>query len=323
MLPKGLSLSALEVFEAAAHSGSVSEAAQRTGLSLPAASQKLRSLEEALGAPLLDRTTRPLQLTPTGRQVLVSAEAALHHVRRAQAGAKTGRLQGLSLLRLAVIDDFDVGVTPALVTALDQGLSDCRFSLTTAPSHAAVALADSGQVDVAIAAAPEPTPSGLSMITLMQDPFVLAVPAGTKPPRPGGFDSFSELPMLRFPGDQVIGQRVSAELNRHGLELSERFELDSNPAMLALIAAGRGWAITTALSVLRGQRFAPQIDIHPLPITPFSRTIGVFYRTGAAQSIAADIAQTMGEILTSRVSAPAQALMPWLTFEMRDATNVS
>lgn len=60
------SLKALAAFEATARLGSMSAAARELGSTQPAVSQRIRSLEEQLGLPLFDRSTRRLRMTRDG-----------------------------------------------------------------------------------------------------------------------------------------------------------------------------------------------------------------------------------------------------------------
>ncbi|MCU0905026.1 MAG: LysR family transcriptional regulator, partial [Tabrizicola sp.] len=63
--PEGrVTLWGIEVFVASAEEGSISAAARRLGVSPSAVSQQLTALEAALGATLLDRSGRPVQVTP-------------------------------------------------------------------------------------------------------------------------------------------------------------------------------------------------------------------------------------------------------------------
>src|ERR1700682_2563001 len=57
-------------FKDIAHSRSVSRGAQMSGVSQSAASQYLHELEQHLGVVLLDRSTRPLVVTPAGKLYL-------------------------------------------------------------------------------------------------------------------------------------------------------------------------------------------------------------------------------------------------------------
>ena len=56
----------IEVFLAVTEERAISAAARRLGVSPSAISQQLTGLETALGAVLLDRSARPMGLTPAG-----------------------------------------------------------------------------------------------------------------------------------------------------------------------------------------------------------------------------------------------------------------
>src|SRR5579862_7030392 len=63
-----MQLEALKVFCDVARSQSVSQAAQANDLTQSAASHIVRQLEKHLGVQLVDRSTRPLQLTAFGQR---------------------------------------------------------------------------------------------------------------------------------------------------------------------------------------------------------------------------------------------------------------
>ncbi len=60
----------LRAFLAVAQSLSFAQAGERLHLSQPALSLAIKSLEESLGGPLLERTTRSVSLTPEGETLL-------------------------------------------------------------------------------------------------------------------------------------------------------------------------------------------------------------------------------------------------------------
>ena len=66
-------LRAIELFVAIADSGSFAKAANKLRMSPPAVTRAVASLEERLGARLLNRTTRSLSLTQAGIHFLDSA----------------------------------------------------------------------------------------------------------------------------------------------------------------------------------------------------------------------------------------------------------
>ena len=63
---KLIDMYAVQVFVAVTEEGSMSGAASRMGISQSGVSQMVRQLEDDLGVILVDRTTRPLTLTPFG-----------------------------------------------------------------------------------------------------------------------------------------------------------------------------------------------------------------------------------------------------------------
>jgi len=74
---------ALEVFAAVVETRHVTRAAAMLGITQSAASQHLKNLEDALGATLIDRSSRPIELTKAGTvlhrrsvSVLASTSAA-------------------------------------------------------------------------------------------------------------------------------------------------------------------------------------------------------------------------------------------------------
>lgn len=62
----------LHVFQTIALEGSISAAARKLGIAVPSASQSLKLLEQKIGVPLFQRTTRQIQLTEAGSMLLNS-----------------------------------------------------------------------------------------------------------------------------------------------------------------------------------------------------------------------------------------------------------
>ena len=94
-------LLSLDLLHSVAESGSIRQAALLHGVSQPAASTRLRSLEHALGLQLLDRSHGHAQLTGEGRAVVGWSEEILEAVRRLTLGTQALRLEGATRLRVA------------------------------------------------------------------------------------------------------------------------------------------------------------------------------------------------------------------------------
>lgn len=310
MLRKGLTLRGLEVFETLAHTGSVAATAERLGLSAPAVSQQLRNLSTAMGVELVDHSRRPMALTPAGRLFLVRATAALQALRAGQRGLSMLDLSELSALSLGVIEDFENEVTPHLATDLAEAMTQCAFRLVTGASHALHARIARRDLDIVICAAANPDPAGTLIYPLIDDPYILAVPKGTDVS--GGLGALSHLTFLRRDPEQVMGQQIERYVAQAGLVLPQRFEMDSNQSITALVAGGTGWTITTAISLIRAGRFAGGIDAHPLPGQPMVRRIVLYATDDWTGPIPARIADRARELIEQHFAEPGRSLMTWL-----------
>ncbi|TXH36765.1 MAG: transcriptional regulator GcvA [Rhodospirillaceae bacterium] len=87
------SLPALRVFEAAGRLLSFTRAAAELNVTQAAVSHQIRSLEDQLGQPLFERTTRRLVLTAAGERLLPAASAAFGTLERAVADLRRARAQ--------------------------------------------------------------------------------------------------------------------------------------------------------------------------------------------------------------------------------------
>lgn len=93
-----MNVSQLRAFVAVIERGSFSEAARELGISQPAVTMQVQSLESALGATLLDRRYRRVDLTEAGRTLLPHARHVLDQIEKARdeisalSGTVTGRL---------------------------------------------------------------------------------------------------------------------------------------------------------------------------------------------------------------------------------------
>ncbi|WP_295314079.1 LysR family transcriptional regulator [Roseobacter sp.] len=311
MSTKGITIRGLEVFEALAASGSVARAAERTGLSQPSVSQQLRNLETALDVELVDHSRRPMQLTPAGKLFRARVENALSEIRAAQSELTVMDLAHVTSLSIGIIDDFDDNITPRLATILADSLTGCRFRMITASSHELAALIADKELQLAISARTGDMPEGIIEYPLARDPFMIVAPRGhtisaDNPPAP------DQLPFLRYEKQQLISTQIEAQLARTGITYPDRFEIGSHLALMAMVARGIGWTITTPLGYMRAHRFHSEVQPAPLPFEPFSRQISLFTTDDWAGTVPDDIARTMRRLLKNQMIDPALAELPFL-----------
>lgn len=314
MLPKGVTLRGLEVFEALASAGTVGQTARLTGLSQPAVSQQLRNLETALGTDLVDHNRRPMRLTSAGEAFLARAEAALSQLRLAQSELTVMDLAHLISLSIGIIDDFDDNLTPRLATILGDSLTGCRFKMITASSQDIRDALHENRLHIGIAAKTEETPIGVVEYPIARDPFIIAAPPGVvvdlaAPPK--------DLPFLRYETEQLISRQIDGFLTSRQTPLPDRFEIGSHLALMAMVARGIGWAITTPLGYMRAARFHDKMEAHPIADTSFARHISLFANEEWDGNVPKDIAQTMRALVQAHMIDPALIKLPWLAGALR------
>src|SRR5215510_5378973 len=113
-----MNLADLKAFVAVAETGSINRAALRLGLTQPAATRRVQNFEAAIGAALLDRSSKPPALTAAGRQVLEHCRRVLKAVTELEANAaEQGEPAG----------ELRIGLSPGLAeVVLTSPLDDLR-----------------------------------------------------------------------------------------------------------------------------------------------------------------------------------------------------
>ncbi|MEY5100089.1 MAG: hypothetical protein RJA36_2808 [Pseudomonadota bacterium] len=101
-------LTELELFVKVAECGSVGGAADALGLSNPAASRHLASLEKRLSARLVERNTRRLYLTSEGQEFYERARTALAELQEAEAAINSSTIDPSGVLKISASLSFSL-----------------------------------------------------------------------------------------------------------------------------------------------------------------------------------------------------------------------
>ena len=112
-------LAAIQVFEQVVETGSFAKAAERLGLSTSAASRHIAELESHLQTRLLNRTTRKVSLTETGRAFYERSVQLLADLAEAEQEAARAAVEPRGTIRLTTSVNFGVRhVAPAIAEFL-------------------------------------------------------------------------------------------------------------------------------------------------------------------------------------------------------------
>ena len=306
----------IEVFVATAEERSISVAAKRLQTSAATVSQQLTSLEGAIGTALLNRSARPVTMTPAGEMFLGRANAILNEAEQARAELAIADFSRLMRLRLGMIEDFDADVTPRLLEEMGSDLQSCQFLLETGASHQLCDFLESRSLDMIVASEIGAAADWMEVHPLMEEPLVAAVPKGQL--KEGDVArQLRRLPFVQYTTRHHMGRLISDHLARQNLTLAGRFELDSYHAIMAMVASGAGWTILTPLGWRRAHRFREQVDLMPLPFAPLTRRISLTARRGVLGEMPTEVAVKLRSILQDMIVGPAIAQAPWLEEQMK------
>lgn len=232
----------LETFVRVVEAGSLSRAARQLGCSLSTVSRQLAALEAELGAPLVDRTTRALQVTAEGQRLRPHALAVVRAMEDARASvARPDALAGRVRLSVPVALGL-TRVVPALPALLARHE---RLHVELLLDNRRVTLASEG-VDVVVRTGPTRLADSSDLVArslgryrfvLCAAPALLAAHGAPDDPR-----ALARLGLVGFHGVQALPLRRGSET----VEVAVDARLWTNDAM-ALLHAACGGAGVTAL----------------------------------------------------------------------------
>jgi DNA-binding transcriptional LysR family regulator len=171
-----LDINELRTFCSAADSGSLGRAALRLGVSQPALSKRLASLEALAGTQLLERSSKGVKLTPAGRRLYEEAQRLLEQADRVDEVLVGLRRSG-GPVRLASSHSAAEAIVADLLGELG-GDHPLAVELSTANSSVVRDLVADGHADLGVAASrPHHTPyPSVRELQLLDDEVVCAVP---------------------------------------------------------------------------------------------------------------------------------------------------
>ena len=110
-----------------------------------------------------------------------------------------------------------------------------------------------------------------------------------------------------------MGRQIEQLLRRLRLVPEHRFEFSSSHSVFAMVKNCGGWALTTPLSYLHGQRFHGDIEISPLPFAGFFRTVSLKARKNELGNLPRQVAELCRSMIAKHCLEKASAAVPWLS----------
>jgi DNA-binding transcriptional LysR family regulator len=266
----------LAAFCAVVEHSSFSQAADQLGVTQPAVSLQIRSLEQRIGQQLLDRSGRRVEPTEAGLRLYRGAQRllALEQQVLAELGEEAeGELKGR--LEIGASTGPGGSVLPVVLGEFQQLHPLVHVALTVSDTHTVVEQVGRRELEIGVVGVAS-RQRGVSYEPLYRDEVVLAVPPDHK--RAGKSMSLEELkaePLVLMQEGAGIRQMIDDELRELGLRLRDlnvKLELGLQESARAAVLAGVGATFISriaiegdldagALAVARVQGLEPARDV--------------------------------------------------------------
>ena len=247
-----MDLRKLQIFVTVATEGNFSRAAEKLHMAQPPVSIAVRKLEEELGAQLLIRDTRQLELTAEGRDVLRQAQNILAQVDElAHSVGEYGQLlRGeISLACPSMVGTYYLPELLGEFLDLHQGLT---ASVTQTGTRTIERLLLASEIELGVITQDTPDPA-LEVIPLLTEQIYVCVGA-RHPLRKRKSLSLSELdqlPMVLYEPDYFIRQRLDLLCAQAHVAPDVRLQTNYLPLITKMVKQNHG--ATVALGMMAEQ----------------------------------------------------------------------
>jgi DNA-binding transcriptional LysR family regulator len=281
----------LAAFCAVVERKSFSEAAERLGVTQPAVSQQIRSLEDRVGQQLLDRSGRRVEPTEAGNRLYRSAQRLLALERQLLeevAGEAEGPLRG----QLAMGASTGPGgtVVPVLLCEFAEANPEVKIDLAISDTQTIVERVARRELELGVVGA-TPRNRSVDYEPFFRDEVVLVCP-------PGHPFAGKTVPLEDLRGERLIAMQEGAgvrqviddELREKGMRLRDldvRLELGLQESVKSAVEAGHGVTFISRTAVERELEAGTLVEAAVEGLEP-SRDISLVRATGRVATRVAD-----------------------------------
>ncbi len=228
-----------------AETNGLTRGAEASHMSLPAASTRVKNLEESIGTKLLYRTSQGVTLTPPGQAFVHHARLVLGQLEHLRADLQEYARGIRGHLRVVANASAIAECLPPDLAAFSRAHPEIRISLEDQTSAELQRSVAEGAADVGIFVPPLLEPARLQTWSYRDGTLVLITPAG---------HALAQQPAVRFADlleHDFIGQHTGAALQQMllaqatelGRPLRARMQVRGFDAIAQLVEAGLGIAL--------------------------------------------------------------------------------
>ena len=244
---------------------SMTRGAELSFISLPAASTRIKNLEESVGTKLFYRTSAGVTLTPAGQVFGQHARAVLGQIQRLNGDMQQFARGVKGQVRLFAVTSAINECLPFVLSGYLAKNPDVNIDLRERLSHDTVRALEEGQTDIGIVAGPVPT-AGLEIIPYRQDRLVLVAPKDHPLSQCAATNfadtlNFDHIGLSESSAFHIFIRQICEELHR---SMKVRIKVSNFESSCRMIEAGVGVGI---LPESTAKRHAPALGLTIVPLT--------------------------------------------------------
>jgi len=239
----------LRYFVAVAEAGSLSVAAERRlNTSQPSLSRQIRDLEDEVGAQLLTRSARGIELTAAGRTFLDHARLVLSQVEAAADAARRVAHPAKPCFVMGFLTNHELAWMPEAFQILRDALPDIDVMISSQYSPQLADALVKGTMDAAFLRREQGVPE-LAFRLLVKEPLVVVLPsdhplARLKAISPADFVGETFVTVAHTA--PVLRGVIDKYLKRSGIHITPAHEIDHVVIGLSVIASTHGIGLLPA-----------------------------------------------------------------------------
>lgn len=243
----GIDVRQLRYFLAVAAERSFTRGAERLNMAQPPLSKRIQELEAELGAPLFDRESRPLRLTPAGQLLHEQATQLVHRMEQLQSTMRRFIAAERPRFIVGLVPSTLYARFPELISRFRAVEGDIDLALAEMNTPEQVQALKEGRINVGFDRIRVDDPV-LHHETLRVESLIVALPQGHPlllAGRPVDLAELADMPLVIYPRDPrpSYADLVLSAFYDRGLAPVAVHEVQELQTGLVMVAAGTGACI--------------------------------------------------------------------------------
>ncbi len=274
----------LGTFLAVAENASFRKAADQTHLSLPAVSMQIKQLEDQLGVALFQRTTRKVDLTQAGEQLMISARKAMAEIDAGLVQIQHAVNVQQGHLSFGCVPTVAGSRLPQILLKFSKKYPGISVRVRELAHQELLEAVRRREVDFGIGPVPEKK-GELDFSPIFVDEYFALLPKAFHDGGRAGISlrELAKMPMLTLSNSTLFRNHLDSVLKANDVETELNYEFTHVSTLIAMAEAGLGIAVLPRIAIPR------KTPLKAVRITgpAISRTIAIITIRGHSLSPAA------------------------------------